>query len=77
MTAHNCNPLGCCECQGHYEWRKHSEMLNTVAWKLHDAMGVIPAGAHICVGSIVDDIDEICRLVRLGRQCDELGGDGR
>ena len=56
------------------KWREHSVMLNTVSWRLHEAMGVIPEGADSYVGDIMGDLDEICRLIRLGRQCDELGG---
>ena len=62
------------ECE---RWRRHSILLNKVAWRIHEAMGVVPEGSDSYRADIEADLDEVCRLIRLGKQCDDSGGDGR
>jgi RimJ/RimL family protein N-acetyltransferase len=52
-------------------FRSHSVILNTVSWRLHEALGVIPEGADRFKGDILADLDEVCRLIRLGREVDK------
>jgi hypothetical protein len=50
------------------DYRQHSIILNTVSWRIHEAMGMIPDGADTWNGDILADLNEACRLIRLGRQ---------
>jgi len=45
---------------------EHSVILNRAAWRLHEAMGVIPEGATEYFGDIEGDLDAICAAVRRG-----------
>lgn len=46
--------------------RGHSTLLNAVAWRIHEAMGVIPEGATEHLGNIESELDEICAAIRRG-----------
>lgn len=46
---------------------QRSVLLNRIAWQLHDAMGMIPAGAESYYGDIEADLPAICEAVRRGR----------
>lgn len=44
--------------------REHSVVLNRVAWRLHEAMGVIPEGASEYFGDLEGSLDGICTTLR-------------
>lgn len=46
---------------------QRSVLLNRISWALHDAMGMIPAGAVSYYGDIEADLPAICAAVRRGR----------
>jgi hypothetical protein len=48
-------------------WRAHSVTLNTVAWQLHEALGLIPEGADSYYGDIVANLPRMCALIRAAR----------
>lgn len=47
-------------------WRSHSVILNTVAWKIADALGDIPEGAETHEGDVLEDLD---RLIKAFKDC--------
>jgi hypothetical protein len=54
-------------------YREHSVTLNVVAWRIVDALGLIPQDADVWQGDVLANLDEACRLIRLGREMERLG----